>query len=78
MNTEPERWSLKLKAAFKIDALLKVVAFRETKIKYSERNSRKNNFMNEKGKESIERKNKRGAKCLIPATLEKISNALKS
>lgn len=55
-----------------------MVAFRETKIKYSERNSRKNNFMNEKGKESIERKNKRGAKCLIPATLEKISNALKS
>ena len=77
MNTEPERWSLKLKAAFKIDALLKVVAFRETKIKYSERNSGKNNFMNEKGKESIERKNERGAKYLIPTALEKISNALK-
>ena len=54
-----------------------MVAFRETKIKYTERNSRNSNLMNEKGKESIERKNERGAKYLIPTALEKISNALK-
>ena len=33
--------------------------------------------MNEKGKETIQRKNERGAKYLILTTLEKISNALK-
>ena len=61
--------------ASKNDVLWKEVTPSEAKRK-SERNNRKSNFINEKGKESIEGKNEREAKSLI-LTIEKIANSIK-